>query len=151
MARERKERRERRMNREDFGDSNLRMTAPRAIKQWAAKNNKVLRFVNDDKARISQLVGQDWDFVKYEEGQIEESVQEMGSGYSIVVGNKENGEPLKAYLMAKEKDWYQDDQKMKQQAVDEVDEEIRGGKLVNVEQSYQPKDGSGRTVTKYKP
>ena len=152
-GRPKRDRRERRMDRKDFGSFSQRLVVPAAVKKWAEANNKTLRFSNDVKGRISQLVAQDWDFVKYIDGQIGEceSVQEMGDCYSAVVDKLESGEPVKGYLMCKEKDWYEQDQKLKHKEIDEIDEEIRGGRLGGVEKSYQPTDGSGRTVTKYTP
>lgn len=146
-------RRERRMDRKDFGSFRDPLVVPLAVRDWAKRSNKELRIVNDEKGRISQLLAQDWDFVKYIEGQIGEgeTLQDMGEAYSVLVGNKESGEPLMGYLMSKDKDWYKEDQILKQKELDIVDDEIRGGSLGGVESSYQPQDGSGRTVTKYKP
>lgn len=146
-------RRERRMDRKDFGDFNQKLVVPKEVKAWAERNNKTLRFVNDAKARIQQLMNRDWDLVKYQGGQIgiDENTQDIGNCYSLIVGTQETGEPLRAYLMCKEKDWYEDDQKRKQKELDEVDNAIRSGQLAGVENSYQPKDGAGRTMTKYNP
>lgn len=43
------------------------------------------------------------------------------------VGTKENGAPLMAYLMVIDKDWYEEDQRVKQAEVDKTDEAIRTG------------------------
>lgn len=144
-------RRERRMDRKNFGDYNRNLTVPDDVIKWAESNNKVLRFCNDNKANLQKRLRQDWDFVRYQGGEIGEgdNPQELGSYYAVTVGSSENGEPMKSYLMCKEKDWYDEDQKLKQKEIDQVDDEIRQGGIGKVENRYQPKDGSGRTITRY--
>lgn len=146
-------RRNRRMDRENFGDFELNLTVPPIVKEWARVNNKVLRFVNDEKMRVQKLLSQDWDFVKFQGGEIGEGTkaQDIGDAYSVPVGKDDDGKPIRAYLMAKEQDWYDEDQKLKQGRVDEIDSEIRRGLIGKVENAYQPKDGSGKTVTNYEP
>lgn len=142
-------RRERRMDRKDFGDFNRNLTVPDEVQTWAKNNNKVLRFCNDDGANLTKRTRQDWDFVSYQGGKVGEkdNSQNLGDAYSVVVGKTDSGSPITAYLMCKEKDWYEDDQKMKQEVVDEVDNEIKAGRIGKVEKSYQPKDGAGRALT----
>lgn len=47
---------------------------------------------------------------------------------SQIVGTKEGGEPLRAYLMEIREDWYKEDQAAKTKRTDEIEAQIRRGK-----------------------
>lgn len=52
---------------------------------------------------------------------------DLGTLVSKVVGTKEDGSPLRAYLMKIRKDWHEEDQLEKQKDIDEVDRALREG------------------------
>lgn len=81
------------------------------------------RWANDKGGRIQDLHDEDWDPVKRLEAA-------GGDGPGTVpqkfVGT-EAGKPIKAVLLKKRKEWYDDDQKEKRKPLDEMDKAIRGG------------------------
>jgi len=127
----RKEATKKRQRRRDvsLGDFKQRMTVPQEVKAWATENNKVLRWINDARAKIAYAQANDWDFVKYKGGEVGEVEQpaDLGAMYSMIVGRDTTGQDIRAYLMCKERDWYEEDQTEKQKEVDEIDKAINAG------------------------
>lgn len=70
------------------------------------------------------------------------------SRVSRIVGKRDDGKPLRAFLMEIPSELYQEDQASKQSALDEVDRAIRKGRLRSdgEEHRYVPDDGRGITV-----
>lgn len=70
------------------------------------------------------------------------------SRVSRIVGKRDDGKPLRAFLMEIPSELYQEDQASKQAALDEVDRAIRKGRLRSdgEEHRYVPDDGRGITV-----
>ena len=99
-----------RRNRVPLGGTRLKLTAdiPRGY---------VGRWINDEDNRIyfaSQEAG--WQFMKDGKpvGQESEDLNDnLGSYTSQIVGTKEDGSPLRAYLMVIKKEWYEEDQREK--------------------------------------
>ena len=59
----------------------------------------------------------------------EDGNQDTGSRISRKVGTNDDGSPITAYLMVIDKELYEQDQAEKQKVNDEVDRQIRRGKL----------------------
>lgn len=106
----------------------------------------VPRWINDKGGRIHQALGGGYEPVFKDDRVVAgesggDRNSDMGSWVSQIVGTKEDGSPLRAYLMKIKREWYDDDQKAKQQQVDAVDEAIRGGRI-------NEKAGDGRYLDK---
>ena len=125
-----KENKERQRRRDQsLGDFRSRMVVPEKVITWAKKNDRVLRWINDEKARISYAQANDWDFVQFKGGSVGEIEQpgDLGDCYSMIVGRDKSGQDIRAYLMCKRKDWHEADQTEKQKEVDKIDESINAG------------------------
>lgn len=86
----------------------------------------VRRWINDRGGRILQAQQGGWHFVAKNGAKAQTS--DAGEGISQIVGTKEGGEPLRAYLMEIREDWYKEDQAAKQKRTDEIESQIRRGK-----------------------
>jgi hypothetical protein len=104
------------------------------------------RWINDDgKGRLQQALEGGYTFVedpKLQVGQ-DKLADRPDSRVSRIVGRGENGKPLRAFLMEIPSELYQEDQRAKQRALDEVDRAIRKGRLVTdgEEHRYVPERG----------
>lgn len=134
------ERKAARKERIPLGNARLKLTAP-------AKDGKVRRWVNDKGGRIQQAQEGEYEFVADDGMQIgdpgTDGNQDLGSRVSRIVGTKEDGRPLSAYLMEIDKEIYDTDQMEKAKKLDEVDSEIRRGsfKQKPTDNRYIPKEG----------
>lgn len=81
------------------------------------------RFVNDKDGRVQRLHNEDWDVAP--EGAKDDS-NSLGSVSSAQAGVIE-GKPYSAVLMRKRKDWFEADQKEKQQPLDAIETAIKRG------------------------
>jgi len=90
---------------------------------------KIGRWVNDVDNRIQTFLDNDYEFVKAKDSHIGDGQKngntDIGSKISKVVGTTKTNEPMKAYLMMIDKEWYDEDQAKKQTKVDSIDEAIR--------------------------
>jgi hypothetical protein len=91
-----------------------------------------LRWVNDKDNRLTELYQQDWNYVEKDEIQkvgesSEDRNSDLGNRVTQVVGVKEDGSPLRAFLMKKRVDWHEQDRAIKQKQVDEIDQTIKNG------------------------
>jgi len=83
-----------------------------------------LRWVNDVSGRVSDKYDEDWDYVSRTElsrAPGDDSITEGGLGdrVSKVVGTGEGGSPMRAYLMKKRREFYEEDKTEKEKAIDE--------------------------------
>jgi len=113
--------------------------------------NKVPRWINDHPGRL--LAAQEGSYQFVEDPNVvvgEEPLSgrdNLETKVSRVVGKKEDGTPLKAYLMVIDKDIYDEDQREKQKINDEIMSQIDKGKFassetgVDVHRTYVPKEG----------
>ena len=93
---------------------------------------KVRRWINETQDRIGAAQEGGYEFVAQAEtgsaGNADiASRHGLDSRISKVVGTNENGEPLRAYLMEIDEDWYKEDQQAKQSKVDSTEEALRRG------------------------
>jgi len=98
--------------------------------------NKVRRWVNDSPGRLADATRGGYTFVEDDEalnamgmtyGDEKETTEVGGSRISRFVGTQKSGEPMKAYLMEIEKDWYEEDQLKKQEINDMTEAAIKRG------------------------
>lgn len=89
------------------------------------RNTYQYRFANDKGGRVEQLGSVDWDVAP-------EAAKSDGNGLgtvnSVHAGVIE-GKPYNTVLLRKRKDWFEADQKEKQQPLDATDEAIRRGNV----------------------
>lgn len=146
-----------RKQRVKFGDARLRMNIDPATADKLKRDGLVPRWVNDVKGRISELQMRGYDFVRDPDKEIQagedDNNTDMGSAVSKIVGTNADGSPMRAYLMAQDKENYEEDQALKEQVNMKVDEAIRAGEPMGPNaSSVNSKDG--KTYAKnieYKP
>ena len=103
-----------------------------------ARKGMVGRWVNDVGGRIAAARQAGYDQVAESFGDEEEKP------VSLTVGVQDNGQPLIAFYMEIPEKFYREDQKVKQQQVDLVDEAIAGGNIegaVGQDGRYVPEQG----------
>lgn len=93
-----------------------------------------LHIFNDEPGRIELALSVGWEFVTPDEvgGTATNVVSrntDIGDKVRFLVGTDGKGEPLYAYLMKIQLEFYEEDQKTLQERIDVVDTAIRGGKL----------------------
>lgn len=91
-----------------------------------------LRWINDRGNRIHLAKNAGWDFTTPEEvGPVgdapESNNSDVGSRISWPVGTKDDGSPMRAYLMKIKEEFYREDQAAKQKEVDKIDAAMKGG------------------------
>lgn len=114
---------------------------------------KRLRWVNDTAdGRIQNAEDGGYAFVhatgQEQIGEGGNANSDLGARVSRIVGTKEDGSPLRAYLMAIDEELYQEDQQVKQKEVDEIDSQIRNGAVGSVKPGQ---DGRYVKDISYKP
>lgn len=88
------------------------------------RQNYVYRFANDKNGRVGQLHRRDWDIAP--EG-AKEDTNSMGTVSSAHAGIEE-GRPFNTVLLRKHRVLFEDDQKVKEEALFEVDKAMMGGR-----------------------
>lgn len=139
---------ERRRRRRDDGPmARLKLTVPEEMKEEGFE----YRWSNDDGRKIhDRTVGDDWDVVRTK------AIDGDGEGTPVtrIVGKHANGEPLKAYLTRKPKDWYDEDKAKEQEEITEMEKQIRrdvptvSGGLSAKDHSYIPDRHDGYSSDK---
>ena len=106
----------------------------RKLEQMPGNDGFVYRYFNDDGSRLNDAQAAGYEFVEKEQTQNNsEAGLEITSGIdsreSKVVGRKESGEPLMAYLMRKNEEMHKEDQAIKQGEIDEIEKAIYRDKV----------------------
>lgn len=109
------------------------------------------RWINDDgKGRLQHARNGGYTFVEDPNLQVGQDGggDKTDSRVSRVVGRRDDGQPLRAYLMEIPSELYKEDQASKQAALDEMDRAIRKGRLRSdgEEHRYVPDDGRGINI-----
>ena len=148
MAREEKDRKEvrkpSRKKRVPLGVHRSKLT----IEGFRIPPDKVARWIVDHPGRIAMAEQAGYAFVDDPNIVVGEGAENqrdfLSTKVNRIVGTKENGMPLRAFLMMIDKDLYEEDQVAKQKEIDKIDEAIRGGNIqgqVGVDGRYIPKGG----------
>jgi hypothetical protein len=87
------------------------------------RNTYEYHWANDKDGRVEALYAQDWDPVTEP---VKPDADGVGTVQSKVAGAV-SGKPFSAVLMRKRKDWYLEDQKRKNRALDETEAAIKRG------------------------
>lgn len=107
--------------------------------------------------RVNDALAAGYEFVKDDRHMGDEDVSnEMGastdSRVTHIVGEGENGEPLKGYLMRIPKEWYDEDQQKKWDIIDEREKQMMRGidkeGKPGVGGRYLPTDASGNPISR---
>lgn len=105
----------------------------------------VYRWVNDDHGRIAAAQAAGYEFVEDENVKAARAGtnQESDARICFPAGTRRDNTPMNTYLMKTREEFYKEDQTAKQEAVDQVDAAIVGGKLAedDSESRYVPKGG----------
>lgn len=107
----------------------------------------VRRWINDSGSRLELAQQAGYGFVTQD---MKAATTDQGSAFSQVVGTKEGGGSLRAYLMEIREEWYAEDQNAKQASVDATEQLIKRGELVGKvgqEGVYVPQRGIRITRT----
>jgi hypothetical protein len=87
------------------------------------------RWINDSDVRLYRLTKQDdWEVMTQAGGALKPEATDLGTAVSMPVGTKPDGSAMNAYLCRKLRRFYEDDQKMKQNELDEQLARLRAGK-----------------------
>lgn len=86
----------------------------------------IRRWINDKGARIQYAFQGGWNFVSRNKSTA--NTTDQGDAVSQIVGTKEGGGSMTAYLMEISREWYDADQAAKQKRVDEAESQINRGK-----------------------
>lgn len=109
------------------------------------RKNFEYRWANDDGTRIHDLtVNDDWEIVQ-ERKTLKADGTGVGTETAVPVGMGEHGRPVRAVLLRKRKDWYDDDMKQAQRRIDEQEAAIKAGNRPDGgsadDKTYVPKGG----------
>lgn len=109
------------------------------------RTNFAYRWVNDEGNRIHDLtVGDDWEIVPDRDGGLKADGAGTGAEVAVRAGTGEHGRPVRAVLLRKRKDWYDDDKRLAQRRIDEQEAALKAGRPSDggqQDQSYTPKGG----------
>lgn len=92
------------------------------------EKNFSYRWINDNGGRIDQMTkADDWDLVPDPTKTGKPDSDGEGSLVSKVVGRGEAGQPMKAFLARKPRNFYEEDQRDKKETIDKTMESIKRG------------------------
>lgn len=131
-----------RRRRKEFGlRSRLNFSVP---DEYRDDPNYVYRWAADRPGRVTQLHGEDYDFVESKE--IAEDARQTGAGTRIErhAGTDKEGKPLRQYLMRKKREFYQHDKAAEQADLSKRMAAIKRGKTAG--QDGQPIHDDGAYV-----
>lgn len=93
--------------------------------------HKRFRVVNDTGNRINRFLAGWWEFVPRKMGLFGDPYDAGGrwgeDAQSVYVGQAKDGSPIRGYLMMIDSDLYEEDQKRKQDSIDETERQIMRG------------------------
>lgn len=120
-----------RRKRTPFGVPRLKMNVDDATMNRLKAENKVPRWINDVDNRIAEAQAGDYEFVASDIAPVKtgdkEEVAEQDRRIRKIVGKHKDGSPMYSYFMAIPKDYYDEDQRAKEDINRKVDEAIKGG------------------------
>jgi len=116
------------------------------IGRFNISDDKVPRWVNDHPGRVHAALEGGYQFVQDPKkighvGDDPLNPQGLSTAVKTVVGEKQDGSPLDAYLMVIDRDLYEEDQEFKQRELELLDESIKAGAVKPGEGQYVPKEG----------
>lgn len=113
--------------------SRVPLGAPRLKLDFPQVTDKVRRVLNDVDSRLDDALNGGYNFVDRVENLSTSDVipgnTDTGSRTSKIVGVKDDGSPLRAYLMEIDRETYEADQAAKADRIKEVEDTIRSGNI----------------------
>lgn len=107
------------------------------------------RWVNDVPGRVDRLYREDWDVVSDRDGLLKDDSADAGAKVSVHAGVQENNSPMRAVLMRKPRELYQDDASAAQRRIDETEAAMSMSGERKMDGGYDP-DGEGLRLTRAK-
>ena len=113
------------------------------------RNKYEYRYINDANARVYDLTERDdWELVSDPSKSVKQDGTDIGGAVSTVVGKDEGGEPIRAYLVRKPKEFADADRRARDQQIDDQMNQIargpspdQGGIGIEPSASYVPDRG----------
>ena len=125
-----------RRKRESHGMARYRLSVPQGIEGY------YIRWCNDDGREIEWRLQSDYAFVEPNEVGLSDVTE---SKVKRLVGVKENGDPLFAFLMKIRSEWRAEDEREESEMQARIEQQIKGGTISNpgedVSTRYIPKGG----------
>jgi len=125
-----------RRKRESHGMARYRLSVPQGIPGY------YIRWCNDDGREIEWRLQSDYAFVEPNEVGLSDVTE---SKVKRLVGVKENGDPLFAFLMKIRSEWRSEDEKEESESQARIEQQIKGGTISNPGEDtstrYIPKGG----------
>jgi hypothetical protein len=144
------ERKPRRRSRRPFGKSIQKLSLSAGMQEYFDGRDEVVRWVNDEPGRLHEFtVDGDYRFVDRKELGLDSSEdatshEGLGARMSKVVGTRDNGTPIVAYLLAEPKEFYEEDKRKKFEIGEEKMQAISQG----IDAGGRPGDKEGRYIPK---
>ena len=145
MAKDRQDRRKR----VPFGVRKLTMNVDAETKKRLEAEGKVPRWINDEDDKLT-LAQEGWyEFVESDGIEVGDKGEKQEARRKVrkLLGKRKDGSPQYAYLMAIDREYYEEDQRAKEDVNMKVDEAIRAGKPKGL-QSHGVGPSLGRTYVK---
>lgn len=126
-----------RRDRTPFSASRKRLEVRYVDKDFEKKFHA--HWFNDQDGRVERAQEAGYEFVTPAEvggvgdREVHSGNTDLNSKVSRVVGRAEGNQPIRAYLMKLQREWYEEDQAKKQEANDLVDKAIRAGRAGGAE------------------
>ena len=136
-----------RRKRTGFGVQRLKLTLDGKTMQRLNAEGKVPRWFNDKEDRIQRALESDYEFVTYDDVKVGD--KEEGDEDRRI--KKHVGRGVYSYLMAIPKEYYDEDQAIKEETNMMVDEAIRGGTPPGVDTPNVAGGGTYKGNISYKP
>ena len=133
MSKERtSERKKAKRQRIGFGEYRTRLQLSAEELKAFDESGYVPRWVNDVDGRVERFKAAGYEFADPEEAlsvgqsEIHQGNSDLGTRVSKIV-SRGGGEPVRAYLMKQRKDWYEEDQLVKEEQNAQVDRALKEG------------------------
>lgn len=112
------------------------------------RENFAYRWVNDEGSRLHDMtVRDDWEVVHDRSGTLKVDGTGTGTEVSAYVGMGEQGRPVRAVLLRKRKDWYQDDMMAEQRRIDDTESAMRMGAAPGADGDGLRRPDSGEAIS----
>jgi hypothetical protein len=121
--------------RRPFGVANSKLGINREIEGYH------LRWINDTPGRLAMAQESGYEFVTPEEVGRVPLDREKTKVKELADTTSKDGSPIYAYLMKLPQEWYEADNKIREQPQDQFDDAIRAGSIENSAGRYIPKGG----------
>lgn len=105
------------------------------------------RWVNDVPGRMDKLYREDWDVVSDRDGLLKDESADAGAKVSVHAGVQKDNSPMRAVLMRKPRELFNDDVTAAQRRIDETEAAMSMSGERKMDGGYDP-DGKGLRLTR---